>query len=113
MITEEYVKSYPHVFKNGIYLFAVRGCEPDESRLPKVADCGSYPCPCPYCGRSDGGTSSRIDGGWSWVTYECGVELSYRYATISGRLILGITPQTAECRFSVFNTTEIATEDTI
>ena len=38
-------------------------------------------------------------GGWSWVAYECGVEMAYRLGdNRSSRLILGIMPQPDECR---------------
>ena len=111
MITEEFIKSRPHVFENGVYLFASRY---SELWLPKIAVHSSPRPSCPYCDSEYVGSSNRIDGGWAWATYECGVEMAWDNAARGGvSLVLGITPQTAECRFSVFDTTEISTEDII
>ena len=104
MITEEYVKSYPHTFKNGIYLFATYSRKtdaPGELRFPKVVDYGS----CPYCGSICVNASDRNDGGWRWGLYECGVEMAGRPGLPGvqgkGPSVLGITPQTDSCRLSV------------
>lgn len=93
MITEEDIKGYPHEVINGAYMFRVGGVPEPESPLPVVTSQRV----CPYCGSDFTGNGFGI-GGWTWTKYLCGTAAAIRVPTIGDWLLLGITPQTAECR---------------